>query len=82
MRENAVFRAGAQGRAQLMPGTARDLGVANPFNPARNVADGGAYVAQMLARYDDAHLSLAAYNAGPRHVDRAGGVPAIPETQT
>ena len=64
-----------------MPGTARDLGVADPFDPAQNVAGGGAYVAQMLARYDDVRLALAAYNAGPGRVDRAGGIPAIPETQ-
>lgn len=80
-RPDAVSSAGAQGLAQLMPGTARDLGVADPFDPAQNVAGGGAYVAQMLARYDDVRLALAAYNAGPGRVDRAGGVPAIPETQ-
>lgn len=80
-RPDAVSSAGAQGLAQLMPGTARDLGVADPFDPAQNVAGGGAYVAQMLARYNDVRLALAAYNAGPGRVDRAGGVPAIPETQ-
>ena len=80
-RPDAVSSAGAQGLAQLMPGTARDLGVADPFDPAQNVAGGGAYVAQMLARYDDVRLALAAYNAGPGRVDRAGGIPAIPETQ-
>lgn len=80
-RPDAVSSAGAQGLAQLMPGTARDLGVTDPFDPAQNVAGGGAYVAQMLARYDDVRLALAAYNAGPGRVDRAGGVPAIPETQ-
>lgn len=80
-RPDAVSSAGAQGLAQLMPGTARDLGVADPFDPAQNVAGGGAYVAQMLARYEDVRLALAAYNAGPGRVDRAGGVPAIPETQ-
>jgi soluble lytic murein transglycosylase-like protein len=80
-RPDAVSSAGAQGLAQLMPGTARDLGVADPFDPAQNVAGGGAYVAQMLARYDDVRLALAAYNAGPGRVDRAGGVPQIAETQ-
>ncbi len=64
-----------------MPGTARDLGVADPFDPAQNVAGGGAYGAQMLARHDDVRLARAAYNAGPGRVDRAGGVPAILETQ-
>jgi soluble lytic murein transglycosylase-like protein len=80
-RPDAVSSAGAQGLAQLMPGTARDLRVGDPFGPAQNVAGGGAYVAQMLARYDDVRLALAAYNAGPGRVDRAGGIPAIPETQ-
>ena len=78
---DAVSSAGAQGLAQLMPGTARDLGVTDPFDPAQNVAGGGAYIAQMLARYEDVRLALAAYNAGPGRVDRVGGIPRIAETQ-
>ena len=80
-RPDAVSRAGAQGLAQLMPGTARDLGVDDPFNPEQNVAGGGAYIAGMLERYRDVRLALAAYNAGPGRVDRLGRVPAIPETE-
>jgi len=80
-RPNAVSRAGAQGLAQLMPGTAQDLGVHDPFDPEQNVAGGGAYIAGMLQRYRDVRLALAAYNAGPGRVDRLGAVPAIPETE-
>lgn len=80
-RPDAVSRAGAQGLAQLMPGTARDLGVDDPFDPEQNVAGGGAYITGLLARYRDVRLALAAYNAGPGRVDRLGRVPAIPETE-
>ena len=80
-RPDAVSSAGAQGLAQLMPDTARDLGVDNPFDPEQNVAGGGAYIASMLERYRDVRLALAAYNAGPGRVDRLGRVPAIPETE-
>lgn len=80
-RPNAVSSAGAQGLAQLMPGTARDLGIDNPFDPEEAVAGGGAYIASLLERYRDVRLALAAYNAGPGRVDRAGRVPAIPETE-
>lgn len=80
-RPDAVSSAGAQGLAQLMPATARDLGVDDPFDPEQNVAGGGAYIASMLERYQDVRLALAAYNAGPGRVDRLGRVPAIPETE-
>ncbi|HCK84706.1 MAG TPA: lytic transglycosylase domain-containing protein [Hyphomonadaceae bacterium] len=80
-RPDAVSAAGAQGLAQLMPGTARDLGVDDPFDPEQNVAGGGAYIASMLERYRDVRLALAAYNAGPGRVDRLGRVPAVPETE-
>lgn len=80
-RPDAVSSAGAQGLAQLMPGTARELGVNDPFDPEQNIAGGGAYIAGMLGRYRDVRLALAAYNAGPGRVDRLGRVPAIPETE-
>ena len=77
----AVSRAGAIGLAQLMPGTARDLGV-NPRDPTQNIAGGARYLRQQLNRFNgDLEKALAAYNAGPGRVTTAGGVPAIPETQ-
>lgn len=77
----AVSRSGAQGLMQLMPDTARDLQVANPFNPWENIEGGTRYFRSILDSFnDDLILSLAAYNAGPGLVARTGGVPRIPET--
>lgn len=78
----AVSRRGAQGLMQLMPETARELRVPNPFNPRDNIEGGTKYFRQMLDSFDNnLILSLAAYNAGPGLVRRTGGVPKIPETR-
>jgi soluble lytic murein transglycosylase-like protein len=80
-RTNALSPAGARGLAQLMPGTARDLGV-NPDDPVANLEGGVRYLRQQLDTFDgDVEKALAAYNAGPARVARAGGVPNIRETQ-
>ncbi len=77
----ARSRAGAIGLAQLMPGTARDLGV-DPNDPLQNLSGGARYLRQQLNRFGgNVEKALAAYNAGPGRVMTAGGIPSIPETQ-
>jgi soluble lytic murein transglycosylase-like protein len=77
----AVSASGAQGLMQLMPVTAAELGVEDPFDARQNVDGGARFLRQLLDRYGgNLVLALAAYNAGPRRVDSAGGVPPIPET--
>jgi soluble lytic murein transglycosylase-like protein len=77
----AVSSKGAMGLMQLMPATAQDLGIDDPFDPASNLDAGARFLKQLLDRYSgDLPKALGAYNAGPAKVDAAGGVPAIPET--
>lgn len=79
-RPDAVSSAGAIGLGQLMPATAKELGV-DPNDPVQNLEGAARYMKQQLDRFGDPALALAAYNAGPSRVAKAGGVPNITETQ-
>ncbi|APO77144.1 lytic transglycosylase-like protein (plasmid) [Rhizobium etli 8C-3] len=78
---NAVSPVGAQGLGQLMPGTARELGVENAFSASENLDGAARYLTSMLDKFGSAELALAAYNAGPGAVQKYGGVPPYRETQ-
>lgn len=80
---NAVSRAGAMGLMQLMPDTARAMGVSDPFDPEQNIRGGVKFLRKMLDRFDgNQELALAAYNAGPLAVEKYGNrVPPYAETR-
>lgn len=79
-RADAVSHKGAIGLAQLMPGTARMLGV-NPNDPRQNLEGGARYLAEQYRKFGSWRLALAAYNAGPQAVEKYGGVPPFKETR-
>lgn len=81
-RETVVSRAGAQGLMQLMPATARELGVNNPLKGEQNIAGGAKHLARLMNKYyGDIRIVTAAYNAGEGNVEKYGGVPPFPETR-
>ena len=78
----AVSRCGAQGVMQLMPATARELGVDDAFDAEQNIMGGAKYIASLLKKYEgNTKLALAAYNAGSGNVAKYGGIPPFSETQ-
>ena len=78
----AVSSCGAAGVMQLMPDTAKSLGVTDPYNAEQNINGGAKYLSNLLKKYDgDIDKTLAAYNAGPGNVAKYGGVPPFKETQ-
>lgn len=79
---NATSHCGAQGLMQLMPATARSLGVSNAYDPEQNIMGGAKYISQLLAEYQgNVPFALAAYNAGSNNVKKYGGIPPFAETQ-
>ena len=77
----AVSHAGAQGLMQLMPGTAKHLGVTDPFDPAQAIDGAARMLRDLTKRFGSTELAVAAYNAGPGAVLKYQGIPPYPETQ-
>lgn len=78
---NAISPAGAQGLCQLMPGTAEELGVKDPFDPGQNIWGAAWYLRKMYNRFQDWGLAIASYNAGPSRVAECQCVPPYEETR-
>jgi hypothetical protein len=79
---DAISESGAQGLMQLMPATARDMEVSNPFDPEENIHGGTKYLSLLLKRFKrNTRLAVAAYNIGATRVDNCNGIPPIPQTR-
>ena len=80
-RRTLVSQKSAQGLMQIVPATARKLGISDPFDPQQNIAAGTRYFRYLLDRFDSETMALAAYNAGEGNVERFGGIPPFAETK-